>query len=59
MKLLKAIEIGELNVREAGKKMPADTLDALQLLIEAGKVIKEWRHYPFPDGVIQLPGETE
>jgi len=30
---------------------------ALQLAIEALKTIKELRHYPFPDGVIQLPGE--
>ncbi len=30
---------------------------AIQLGIEALKVIVELRHYPFPDGVIQLPGE--
>ncbi|GAI62189.1 unnamed protein product, partial [marine sediment metagenome] len=37
MKLPKAIEIGELNIKEAGRKMPPDTLDALKLLVEAGK----------------------
>lgn len=58
MKLDKAIEIGELNVKEAGAKMPSDTLVALKILIEAGKCVRKIRHYPYPDEVLQLPGET-
>jgi len=58
MKLTKAIEIGELNIKEAGPKMPPDVLDALKLLVAAGKREQTLR-YEIPydrDGL--LPGET-
>jgi len=32
--------------------------EAQQLGIEALKCVKEIRHHPFPDTVLQLPGET-
>lgn len=59
MKLAKAIEIGELNAKEAGRKMPADTLDALKLLIEAGKDKQQSRGTLRPGFYVLLPGETE
>lgn len=33
--------------------------DALNLGIEALKAVAKMRHYPFPDEILQLPGETE
>ena len=36
-----------------------DLWDACQLGIEALKVVLKIRHYPFPDGVLLLPGETK
>lgn len=58
MKLKKAIEIGELNINEAGKGMPTDTLTALKLLVEAGKreQILRWE-IPYERDRL-LPGET-
>ncbi len=53
----KAIEILELNVQEAGKKMPADTLEALKLAIEAVKVVKAIRPYSNSNKSYYLPGE--
>ncbi len=59
MKLDKAIEILELNANEAGKQMPQDTLEAVLLLIEAGKECERARNgNPMLDGEL-LPGETE
>jgi len=58
MILKKAIEIGELNIKEVGRKMPPDTLDALKLLTEAGKHIEAYRHPPFQGSKELLPGET-
>jgi len=59
MKLPKAVEIGELNIKEAGKKMPPDTLDALKLLVEAGKREIEHRELDIDTRFGLLPGETE
>ncbi len=59
MNLEKAIEILELNVKEAGSRMPPDTLKALKIGIEALKTIKEMRYESVNDGTTQLPGETE
>ncbi|MBA7615158.1 hypothetical protein ES703_22435 [subsurface metagenome] len=58
MKLSEAIEIGQLNVQKVGKRMPPDTLDALKVLIEAGKRIKDRRQSKLPGYVRLLPGET-
>ncbi len=58
MKLAKAIEIGELNVKMAGKKMPADCLDSIKLLIEAGKRIYLQREHPKRKFNTLLSGET-
>lgn len=33
-------------------------IDALKLGIKALECVKEIRHHPFPDTVLQLPGET-
>jgi len=59
MKLAKAVEIGELNIKEAGKKMPPDTLDALKILVEAGKDKQQSRGTLRPGFYILLPGETD
>lgn len=59
MKLTKAIEIGELNIKEAGPKMPPDTLNALKLLVEAGKDKVKSRGTLLPGFYVLLPGETE
>lgn len=56
--LKKAIEIGELNIKEAGKKMPPDTLDALKLLVEAAKARKTRQEHLTPLLRQLLPGET-
>lgn len=59
MKLTKAIEILELNLKEAGKKMPPDCKDAVQLGIEAMGALhchrEVWGYSEFK----LLPGETE
>ena len=59
MKIEKAIEIltSELSlVRGIGTQ---SRIDAIKLGIEALKCVKEIRHHPFPESVLQLPGETE
>jgi len=58
MKLTKSIEIIELNIREAGPKMPPDCLDALKLNLEAAKRIQAHRRSSLTDPHILLPGET-
>lgn len=58
MKLPKAIEIVELNIKEAGPKMPPDCLAALKLCCGAAKrvnAIREWGDEPAGE---LLPGET-
>lgn len=59
MKLQKAIEIGELNLKEAGKQMPPDVKDALNLLIEAAEHLQVRRKNPGTSWNDLLPGETE
>lgn len=58
MKLIKAKEILELNIKLAGKKMPPDTLEALKLSIEAIKRVKACRPVDCYAPEILLPGET-
>lgn len=58
MTLPKAIEIVELNIKEAGKKMPPDCLDALKVCCEAAKYIDICRHNPNCFNISLLPGET-
>jgi len=38
---------------------PPEEHEAIKLGIEALKCVKEIRHHPFPESVLQLPGETE
>lgn len=59
MKLDKAIEIQELNVREAGLKMPPDVLKALILSTQVLKHILAWRNDNDEDLLWDIPGETE
>jgi len=59
LKLTKAIEILDLNIKEAGKKMPADTLDSLKLGVEALTVIGYLRNAERPIRPPLLSGETE
>ncbi|MBA7580033.1 hypothetical protein ES708_21919 [subsurface metagenome] len=40
------------------KKMPTITA-SIKLGIEALKAVAKMRHYPFPDEILQLPGETK
>lgn len=57
MKLAKAIEIGELNYKEAGRHMPHDVKAAVGLLIEAGKRIRDLRISGRDFHLELLPGE--
>ncbi len=59
MKIKEAIEILELYYREVNIDPPLHFNDALKLGIEALKVISKIRHYPFPEEILELPGETE
>jgi len=59
MNIEKAIEILDDYERYGAECTHPDLPDAIKLGTEALKIIKEWRHYPFPDGVAQLPGETK
>jgi len=57
MELNKAIEIVELNIKEAGKKMPPDCLAALKLENEAAKRIVDARWGYTHEIIAPLPGE--
>jgi len=57
MKLEKAKEIVELNIKEAGNKMPPDCLAALKLENEATKRILDARRGFTLDIIAKLPGE--
>jgi len=57
MKLEKAKEIVELNIKEAGNKMPPDCRDALKLENEATKRILDARSGFTLDIAALLPGE--
>ena len=58
MKPQKAIEIIELNIREAGPKMPPDTLEALKLHVFAFKRLLKMRSYGIGQAILPLPGEN-
>lgn len=53
----KAIEILELNLKEAGKNMAPDVKDSLTLGIEAMKRIDRQRKLTIPINQPPLPGE--
>ncbi|MBA7535575.1 hypothetical protein ES705_27833 [subsurface metagenome] len=59
MNLDKAIEINEHIHSELQRAATVEELNAIKLGIEALKTIKEMRLYPFPDQILQLPGETD
>lgn len=58
MNLPKAIEILDLNISEAGRRMPADTLTALKLAKEALERIQSHRRDKWSILNIPLPSET-
>ncbi len=58
MKIDKAIEVLSLSANQGTTTFNPDYKAAQLLGIEALKTVKAIRHYPFPDGVIILPGET-
>ena len=58
MKIDKAINILDRYQVEGEAPCGGALDDALKLGIEALKVIKKIRHYPFPDEILKLPGET-
>lgn len=58
MNLPKAIEICELNIKEAGSKMPPDTLEALKLATASMKRILLARSYNDQHTLNRLPGEA-
>jgi len=59
MTLKKAIEILELNLLQAGKAMPPDCRDAVQLSIEADRAVIDARANNYYTPIPTLPGETE
>lgn len=59
MKIEKAIEILELNIKEAGKQMPPDCKNAVKLGIEAGKRVILYRKGMYAGLGDLLPGETD
>jgi len=59
MTIQKAIEILELNLREAGASMPPDCKEAVQLSIEADKRHLNRDYTSFNGMMALLPGETE
>lgn len=56
--LNKAIEIIELNIREASRKMPPDVKDSLRLLVHSAKALKDARAGDFTYIDELLPGEA-
>lgn len=58
MNLEKAIEILELNIREAGKHMPPDCKNALELGVQALKAVGNLRVADLYTIIPRLPGET-
>jgi len=59
MTIDEAIEILQRDIDEHYCLEGKSVDEAHRLGIEALKTIKEMRHYPFPDGIIKLPSETE
>ena len=58
MKIEKAIEILQNELNHGFRCGYEDLNDAQKLGIEALECILKIRHHPFPDEVLQLPGET-
>lgn len=54
----KAIEILELNLKEAGSGMPSDCKEAVQLGVEALKRHRDRDYITFNGMMALLPGET-
>jgi len=59
MNLSKALEILTLNVKEAGKKMPPDTLEALKKAIECTTYCIQVRRFPHEADNIPIPGDQD
>jgi len=59
MNISKAIEIVNLNINEAGPKMPPDVKAALNLLAHAGQRFVDNRDDGFPIDTSPLLGETK
>ena len=59
MKIEQAIEILDLNVKEAGNKMPPDVKDALSLAIEALERVNIIRSIDPARPITPLPSETK
>lgn len=59
MTIDKAIEILKFESRRPFNFANHDRANALELGIEALKTVRDMRHYPFPDGIVELPGETK
>lgn len=59
MKIEKAIEILELYIPEPDSVGVEDSVDAIQLGIEALKCVENNRKFEVPNSVNPLPGETE
>jgi hypothetical protein len=57
IKMSKAVEILELNVKEAGKKMPPDVLAAVNLGVSTMKAVLLVRHGGSWDAHALLPDE--
>lgn len=55
----KDIEILQLNLKEAGSKMPPDVKDALKHSIEALFYVSRIREYPHLLDLLPLPSETD
>ena len=55
----KAVEILRLNVKEAGKKMPSDVVDAVNLGIEAMLAVQDCRSLTHSELPELLPGEIQ
>lgn len=59
MTLKEAIEIQLAELQDHHEAMEPDYLDAIKLLVEAGKEVLAHRNHCEPDFVLLLPGETE
>lgn len=58
MNLKKAREILELNIKEAGKKMPPDVKSSLELGVLSIDFVTAWRAGRYFPPNYKLPGET-
>ncbi len=58
MTIKKAIEILNINLRDAGSGMPSDCKEAVQLMVEAGIRHRDRDYTSFTGMMALLPGET-